>query len=163
MGMRVTVAFRRVAAFTIAGVLALVPATSHGLGEEAAPVPYTNCALGYETFEYDGLAGVWNASATTQCTKTYPQLSLSVSVVLVQATGNSLTIAPSMTFCLSCPGLQHHATRPSPFLTPGLYQVRSAVRVMLESQVPIDGKHASCFLVKDAEAKPLMAGCPEIR
>jgi hypothetical protein len=163
----VTVIFRRIAVLAVAGVLALAPIPGHSLGDEAGAIG-PRCRLGYETFEFDGDALDWKASASLLCDapappdKPYDQMVLRVSVVLVQATANSVTIPESMIFCLGCHALQHHITRTSPYLTTGIYQVKSAGRV-IKGPNQLEGEHFSCFLVKEFEAKPLMAGCPKIR
>jgi hypothetical protein len=159
----VTVIFRRIAAFAVAGALALAPTASHAFAEEALTVPGTTCTVGNETLTYDPVRGDWNASSTIMCANPYPQLVLSVSVVLVQATGNSVAIPQSGVFCLECPAMQHRVSRSGPWFVTGLYQVRSSAMVQVPTHSWLNAEHYFCFLVKDFDSKPLMAGCPKIR
>lgn len=155
--------FRRFAVLAVAGVLALNPIMGRALGEAAQPIAGTTCGVGNETLEYDPAVAAWAASSTIGCGNPYPQLALSVSVVLVQAGGNSLAMQPSGIFCLDCPSIQNRISSTGPYLAQGLYQVRSSAMVRVPSQVWINAEHFSCYFVRDFTATLLVAGCPKIR
>jgi hypothetical protein len=162
MRRRVTVIFRRIAALAVAGVLTLAPTGGYSLGEAAETVPGTDCTIGNETLTYDHILFDWFASATILCATNRNELALSVSAVLVQGTRNSLAIDGPGIFCLDCPALQHRVRRGSQWMAPGIYQVRSTALVYADGRPPMAGRHASCFLVREFDAKTLMAGCPPI-
>lgn len=154
--------FRRIAALAVVGVLPLAPLPGRALGEEQTEIAKTGCTAGSETLTYDRVNLDWIASATIYCPEPKNQLALSVSAVLLQAQRNSVAIAESGIFCLSCPALQHRAYRGGPTMTDGIYQVATTAGVSIEGKPWQFLKRYSCFLVRNGEAKPLLADCPKV-